>query len=293
MGLLPVIVRRRHWLAALWVVVAMLVGSCSDAGPVPVPLTPVILPSGPIPPGPRFLTPTPAPSPTPEPIVLEGPLTVAVSGELPEEMALPLMVALNQIDRVQAANGLYPVQLLDQVDNADTVIDAVPWPVADAALAQRVFAVVEPFATPADDIPLDDLRLRWQGQGDGPVFASGPTAQLLTPILGEAAAPAIASNAAAAGCLLRLFLARFDPRQDRALARRRTMRQRRLFERLLAGVTRGDDAGCRRRHCRGRCSRSSCTRRASRACTCAWAGWRVAACAGRTAGRIFAPKSSG
>ncbi len=52
---------------------------------------------------------------------------------------------------------------------------------------------------------------------------------------------ALASNAAAAGCLLRLFLARFDPRQDRALARRRTMRQRRLFERLLAGVTRGDD----------------------------------------------------
>ena len=192
MGSLPVILRRVRWQTALWVVVAVLMGSCNNAAPqglpVPVPLTPVILPGGPIPPGPRFVTPTPAPTPTPEPVLLEGPLTVAVSSELPEEMALPLMVALNQIDRVQAANGLYPVQLLDQVDNADTVIDAVPWTVANAALAQRVFVVVAPFATLRDDISLDDLRLRWQGQGDGPVLAAGPTAQLLTPILGVAAA---------------------------------------------------------------------------------------------------------
>ena len=192
MGSLPVILRRVRWQTALWVVVAVLMGSCNNAAPqglpVPVPLTPVILPGGPIPPGPRFITPTLAPTPTPEPVLLEGPLTVAVSSELPEEMALPLMVALNQIDRVQAANGLYPVQLLDQVDNADTVIDAVPWTVANAALAQRVFVVVAPFATLRDDISLDDLRLRWQGQGDGPVLAAGPTAQLLTPILGVAAA---------------------------------------------------------------------------------------------------------
>ena len=45
--------------------------------------------------------------------------------------------------------------------------------------------------------------------------------------------------------------------------------------------------------CRGRSSRSSCTARASKAFTCAWATWRAAACAGRTAARISAPKCSG
>ena len=193
MGRLAVILRRVRWQTALWVVVAMAV-SCTDPGPVPVALTPVVLPGGPVPPGPRFLTPTPAPTPTPEPIHLEGPLTVAVSTELPEEISLPLMVALNQIDRVQAANGLFPVRLLDQVENADTVIDAVAWPVADAALAQRVFAVVAPFYTFADDIALDELRLRWQGAGDGPVLAAASTAQLLTPILGTAAAAPVNAN---------------------------------------------------------------------------------------------------
>ena len=44
---------------------------------------------------------------------------------------------------------------------------------------------------------------------------------------------------------------------------------------------------------RGRCSRSSSTRRASRACTCAPARSRAAASAGPTAGRTSAPRSSG
>ena len=43
---------------------------------------------------------------------------------------------------------------------------------------------------------------------------------------------------------------------------------------------------------RGRCSRSSCTRRASRACTCASARSRAAASAGRTGARTSAPRCS-
>ena len=42
---------------------------------------------------------------------------------------------------------------------------------------------------------------------------------------------------------------------------------------------------------RGRCSRSSCTARASRACTCAAAASRAAGCAGPTAPRTSAPRS--
>jgi glutamate dehydrogenase len=52
---------------------------------------------------------------------------------------------------------------------------------------------------------------------------------------------ALASNAAAAGHLLRLFLARFDPALSPAERRRAEGPQRRALERLLAGVTRIDD----------------------------------------------------
>jgi glutamate dehydrogenase len=52
---------------------------------------------------------------------------------------------------------------------------------------------------------------------------------------------ALASNAAAAGHLLRLFLVRFDPALDRDARRRAESRQRRALDRLLVAVTRIDD----------------------------------------------------
>ena len=58
----------------------------------------------------------------------------------------------------------------------------------------------------------------------------------------------------------------------------------RLQVRMRAGST-----ACR---CRGRSTRSSSTRRASRACICASARSRAAACAGRTGRRISAPRCS-
>ncbi len=52
---------------------------------------------------------------------------------------------------------------------------------------------------------------------------------------------ALASNAAAAGRLLRLFLARFDPSLSAPARRRGEAAQRRALDQLLAGVTRIDD----------------------------------------------------
>jgi glutamate dehydrogenase len=52
---------------------------------------------------------------------------------------------------------------------------------------------------------------------------------------------ALASNAATAGRLLKLFLARFDPACSARERRRAESAQRRALERLLAGVTRIDD----------------------------------------------------
>jgi len=116
---------------------------------------------------------------------LNGPLTVALDPGLPEEWAQPLTSALNQMKQVQAANGPQPVQLLDQVDNAQVVIGAGAWGSSEVALAQRFFAVVEPFATVRDDITFKELQQRWQGGGDGPLLASSATVDLLKPVLGQ------------------------------------------------------------------------------------------------------------
>ncbi|MCC6454539.1 MAG: CapA family protein [Caldilineaceae bacterium] len=166
----------------------------------PMPMTPVASVPHPVPPATHFSTPsprptagraptaTPAPTATFAPVALNGPLTVALDPGLPEEWVGPLMAALNQIDQVEATNGIYPVQLLDQVDNAKVVIEAGSWGGAEVALAQRFFAVVAPFATLTDDISLEELQLRWQGLSDGPLLASSATLQLLEPVLGSGSA---------------------------------------------------------------------------------------------------------
>ncbi len=180
-----------------WLCVSTLLVGCTvqGAGLPPMPMTPV----GPVPPASHFSTPTPrpratssprptatpAPTATLAPVVLNGPLTVALDPGLPEEWVGPLIGALNQIDEVKAANGLYPLQVLDQVDNAKVVIEAGSWGDAEVALAQRFFAVVAPFATITDDITLEELQQRWQGRSDdGPLLASSATLELLTPVLG-------------------------------------------------------------------------------------------------------------
>ena len=183
-----------------WLIACVLLVGCTAQGAVlpPMPMTPVASPGGPVPPANHFATPaptrpqanrptaTPTVTPTPAPVVLNGPLTVALDPGLPEEWAGPLMSALNRIDQVEAANGIYPLQLLDQVDNAQVVIEAGTWGDGEAALAQRFFAVVAPFATIADDITLDELQQRWQGESEaGPLMASSATLELLAPVLGS------------------------------------------------------------------------------------------------------------
>lgn len=204
----PILFRLSSWLC----VSALLVGCTAQvAGLPPMPMTPVTsaagtVASGPVPPATHFSeatetpetsyrpparatarpTATPSPTPTSEPVILNGPLTVALDPGLPEEWVGPLLGALNQIDQVQAANGIYPVQVLDQMDNAKIVIEAGPWGGSEVALAQRFFAVVAPFATLTDEISLEEIQLRWQGESEnGSLMADGSTLQLLEPVLGE------------------------------------------------------------------------------------------------------------
>lgn len=184
-----------------WLSLSMLLVGCTaqSAGFPPMPMTPgTAAPMRPVPPAayystaapqptqPPRPTATPLPTPTPAPINLNGPLTVALDNGLPEEWAGPLIATLNQIREVEAANGNFPVQLLDQTDNAQVVIEAGSWGDGEVSLAQRFFAVVAPFATVQDDITLEELQLRWRGQSeDGPLLASSATLEMLTPVLGS------------------------------------------------------------------------------------------------------------
>lgn len=171
---------------SLLVLPALLVAGCTQAAPLPppVPMTPVVPTAGPVPPVAHFATATPAPTPSPTPVVLEGPLTVGLMPGLPEELSMPLLNALNQIDRVEADNGPQPLRVLDEAENATTVIEAVDARAADHVLAERVFAVVVPFETVTDEVALEDLQLRWQGLDERPILADSATAQLLTAVLG-------------------------------------------------------------------------------------------------------------
>ena len=127
---------------------------------------------------------------------------------------------------------------------------------------------------------------------------------------------ALAGNPRIAGLLVRLFFARFGGAGDEAASRPMPQRWTKSrtwtrtgscsFLAVVQATTRTnyflnkpylsfklDPKRVPACPSRGRCSRSGCTRRASRACTCAAGGWRAAACAGRTAWRTSAPRSSG
>lgn len=180
---------RRHCIkpaaSGLVLLLLLLAGCTAQIAAPPVPMTPVVPTAGPVPPVSHFVEPTPAPTPTP--IVLQGPLTVALAPGLPEELSVPLLNALNQVDQVEAANGPQPVRVLDEADNASTLIEAVDARLAEHVLAERVFAVVVPFATVTDDVSLEELQLRWQGMDERPILADSATTQLLTAVLGPGA----------------------------------------------------------------------------------------------------------
>jgi poly-gamma-glutamate synthesis protein (capsule biosynthesis protein) len=121
-------------------------------------------------------------------------VTLGIEPGLPEEIAGPLLAQLNQIDAIQAANGSYPLRILDQVENAGTTIALVPRQTALYPIAERVFAVVAPFATLQDDISLDEVQRRWRGEGDAPLWVAPTVAALLTPVLGPGAAQEAAQD---------------------------------------------------------------------------------------------------
>ena len=96
----------------------------------------------PVPPSVAYPTPAPTPVPSPTPVRLNGPVTAALAANMPEAYAAPLLAALAQIESVTAANGVYPVRVLDQSANAGAPIQFVRGSSPSSRWRSARFAVV-------------------------------------------------------------------------------------------------------------------------------------------------------
>jgi poly-gamma-glutamate synthesis protein (capsule biosynthesis protein) len=134
----------------------------------------------------------PTPTPAPAQQEMSGPLTVAVDPALPVEFAAPLRAALAALGEVEAANGRFPVQLVEGDAGATVRLGAPGFP--GAPVAERFFAAVVPFDTVQDDITLAELRRRWQA-GSPAVLTTDAGARLLPALLGPGA-PGVVDAAA-------------------------------------------------------------------------------------------------
>jgi len=122
---------------------------------------------------------------------LDGPVTVAVAGTVPDPYARQILDALLQQSTIEAANGPQPLHLLDSSDNARAVVRLVPAGTTAEPLLERYYAVVVPFATTLDDIAFNELQQRWQGFGDAPLFVTPDAAAMLQSQWGFSASPLV------------------------------------------------------------------------------------------------------
>ncbi|MCO6449596.1 MAG: CapA family protein, partial [Caldilineales bacterium] len=166
--------------------VLLLMAACVQATPEPAPLPNPTLPAAPtvepIPGEPTpDITPTQAPSPTPvPPPTPSGPIPIVFSANIPAAEIARLR------DAVASASELPNGRAMEE---AGVISDAVntflyqPWAQAnEPILADRVFAVVAPFATVQDDITMAELRGRWSGETQQPLFVSEDAAIALGPV---------------------------------------------------------------------------------------------------------------
>ncbi|MBX7233396.1 MAG: CapA family protein [Caldilineales bacterium] len=119
-------------------------------------------------------TATPAPPPTPAAIF------VGLSANIPAELRGQLETVFGQPDLLP---GGQTVEKQESAGAGANFVAFAPLAASEGEkLAERVYAVVAPFATVRDEITLDELTTRWSGAGDGSVFASEDAALALGPV---------------------------------------------------------------------------------------------------------------
>lgn len=110
---------------------------------------------------------------------LDGPVTVALAGNLPNPYAQRILNAFMQLTTVEGSNGPQPLHVVDSPEMARTVVRVARAGTVTAPVLERYYAVVVPFATTLDEIPQNELQKRWQGFGEGALFVTDEAATLL------------------------------------------------------------------------------------------------------------------
>lgn len=105
-------------------------------------------------------------------------IAIVISTNVPPALAQPVRSAL---DRPGALPGstIEWAQVID--DTTNVVLFAPLGKAPEGGLAQRVFAVVAPFATVQDSVSLEDLKARWPG-GSPPLLVTEEAAVALGPV---------------------------------------------------------------------------------------------------------------
>ncbi len=133
-------------------------------------------------PSPTDLPSTPAIAATPR---LATPVTVALDPALPENYVNPLLAKLSQMTSLVTEAGPRPLLVLDRPERARAWIGLRPLGQARHPIGERFYAVVAPFATVQDDVPLEELAARWRGEGQGPLLLGDEESLDVMAILGE------------------------------------------------------------------------------------------------------------
>ncbi len=126
---------------------------------------------------------TPAVAGTPR---LVAPVTVALDPALPETYVNPLLAKLSQMTSLVTEEGPRPLLVLDRPERAQAWIGLQPLGQAQHPIGERFYAVVVPFATVQDDVPLEELAARWRGEGPGPLLLGSEESLDVAAVLGEA-----------------------------------------------------------------------------------------------------------
>ena len=180
---------QRPWqiaLCSLSLIAVLLLAACAETTPPPtLSSTPVAAVSTPVPPDATPIavvaSPTvsvPSATPTTEP----APIRVAIEPDVSGAMDALIDKALDS----GALVGGRPIQVVnpDESPTAMVQMSAATAAAPDQVLAERVYAVVAPFATISDEVSWAEIQARWTGGGEGPLFVSTDDRPALVSLFG-------------------------------------------------------------------------------------------------------------
>jgi hypothetical protein len=129
---------------------------------------------------------------TPE--VLTGPVILALSSDLPKSYAKAFLTVLKRTPTLSTIGGSQPLNIVEQAQDAGAQIKLTKLPAKGVPLAERFYAVVEPFATVRDNITLAEVKKLWQGNKPNALFVTEEAAAMLSAVLGPYTATALADD---------------------------------------------------------------------------------------------------